>query len=294
MINGGTFSRKNNIIPPHYWKHEGNPLTICIAAICQESETDPRQCVVFATDHMVTIDIGERSERVLGKFEHSIKKHKVISPLCVVLIAGDPVLLKELTVDTSETMGYTEIKNKIFENFKKVRDNIIQNEILNAFGIDKNILGNLLASEELNDTASAILEAVMGFSLNTEIMLIGFNENGDAEISEINEDGISDVTDLHFSAIGSGYIQAINTLYFQKHTNDRNLNTAVYNVFKAKSNAEVHEGVGRETDLLILKPGHCIQLTKTQLDLLRDIYDKELDFGAKHNDLKRLKLDTGA
>ena len=43
-------------------------MTICIAAIATEGE---EECIILATDHMVTIDIGESRERVLGKFEHN-------------------------------------------------------------------------------------------------------------------------------------------------------------------------------------------------------------------------------
>ena len=63
VISGGTY-KENNITLSHYWKYEGNPLTICIAAIASEGE---EECIILATDHMVTIDIGESRERVLGK-----------------------------------------------------------------------------------------------------------------------------------------------------------------------------------------------------------------------------------
>ena len=275
------------IMDDSYSQSRRKPMTICIAAIASESKNE---CIVLATDHMVTIDIGER---VLGKFEHTIKKYRTIKPNCIAMIAGNPVLLNDLLKDTGDIGEYDKIKDKIFENFKNKRDETIQNEMLDIYGVDKGFLKDLLLTKDLNPVSEEILKVLLDFNLGTSILLVGFNNDGLGVISEINENRVTDITDLHFSAIGSGQIQAVNTLYFQSHTKEMDVLTAVYNVFKAKSNAEVHEGVGKETDLLILRAKSCSKLTKSQLEILKQIYNEELAFGAKHKDLKKLRLKTG-
>ena len=264
-------------------------LTICIAAIAQDNR---EECIVFATDHMITFDIGGYDEaRVLGKFEHSIKKYRIIGKNTVAMIAGIPLIFSDLVKGTENLRSYDSVKEKIFQNFQKIRDTIIQNEILDVFHLDNTFLGESIKSDSLNPITEKILEKVLDFKLNTAILLIGFDRSNRAVISEISEQSKIDVTDIHFNAIGSGYIQAINTLYFQKHTKEKDLKTAIYNVFKAKSNAEVHEGVGRETDLLILKRDGCLKLTKDSMDDLREIYNDELGFAPTHDKFIKLNLD---
>jgi len=116
--------------------------------------------------------------------------------------------------------------------------------------------------------------------LNTGILLIGIEHNK-GKISVIDEIGCHDITDINFHAIGSGSDQAANTLLFQKHSDSENLSTAVYNVYKAKRNAEVKQGVGKETELCVLCEDKLVKLQPIQIDKLAEIYDKELKYGKK-------------
>ena len=56
------------------------------------------------------------------------------------MIAGNPVLLNDLLKDTGDIGEYDKIKDKIFENFKNKRDETIQNEMLDIYGVDKGFL----------------------------------------------------------------------------------------------------------------------------------------------------------
>ena len=50
-------------------------------------------------------------------------------------------------------------------------------------------------------------------------------------------------------------------------------------MYKAKRNAEVSIGVGKETDLLILTKKGVIETDKTLMDRLSIVYDTELKYG---------------
>lgn len=84
-------------------------------------------------------------------------------------------------------------------------------------------------------------------------------------------------------------IQAVNTMMFQKHGKDDDVLTTLYDVYKAKRNAEVAQGVGKDTELLILsnKSG-CMRINDAQLNILSQIYEQELKMGRTHQDLKKL------
>jgi len=94
-----------------------------------------------------------------------------------------------------------------------------------------------------------------------------------------------DLRDINFSAIGSGAIQAINTLLFQRHSKEDSLAATIYNVYKAKRNAEVSIGVGKETDILVLTKKGVVEINKDLMDQLSKIYEKELKYGKTNEKL---------
>ena len=76
----------------------------------------------------------------------------------------------------------------------------------------------------------------------------------------------------------------------QKHSKDDSLTTTIYTVYKAKRDAEVMAGVGKETDLLILTKNGQKKLTSNDLITLNSIYMGELNYGKTHSDLSKLDL----
>lgn len=120
--------------------------------------------------------------------------------------------------------------------------------------------------------------------------MVGF-DNSLAQITNIEESGILDLRSMNFHAIGSGSIQAVNTLLFQKHSKNDSLMTTIYNVYKAKKNAEVSEGVGRETEILILSDNGVQQLSNENLDILNEIYYKELRYGKNNEKLRHIIIE---
>ena len=253
-------------------------MTICIAAIAKQ---DGNEYIIFSTDHMVSTAIGQ--------FEHSMIKYKEINKNTVAMLAGNPLIFDDLVKVEGKDLSYTQIQNGIFDNFKKKRKEIIRNEIFDVYGIDQKFFVEALTKQIPNAHINNILEQVSEFTLKTGILLIGF-DNSIARISEITENGVSDFRDMNFHAIGSGNMQAVNTMLFQKHDKRETLLGTVYNVYKSKRNAEVLEGVGKETELLILGLDGCNKLGENDLKTLDKIYGNELNFGKKHKDLQKISI----
>lgn len=205
------------------------------------------------------------------------------------MLSGRSLLFDECIKDIKPTSSFSEIKNKIFENMKQIRNEAIKNEIYNKFNINQEFIANMLNQPVQNPFANGILETISNFNLETSIMLIGFNEELKAQICEINENGIVDFRDIQFHSIGSGTVQAINTLLFQRqHCNEKLIST-IYNVFKAKKNAEVASGVGRETEILILhSSGECNEISDKDIVTMDSVYKSELEYGKNHTDLNSL------
>jgi len=264
-------------------------MTICIAAIASDTEKN-KEYVVFATDHMVSW--------VLGGFEHPIKKYKVVNKSTVAMLAGNPLLLDDLVKVKDENTPYDDLKKHIYDNFQLKMKDIIQKELLDPIGINfedipKAVNQPMHNPYGINEVMLAIINRVKRINLATQILLIGFDKSGgksEAQITEIRQNNISDYRTLNFHTIGSGAMQAFNTLLFQGQHRTENLLTTIYNVYKAKRNAEVLEGVGNETDIFVLHNDGCVDLN-AHLEVLKQIYAEELNSGKTNQKLKQIKIE---
>ena len=260
-------------------------MTICIAAIGTE---DKNEFIVFATDHMVSMDMAEKG---IWKFEHAIEKYKLINKQTIAMVAGVPLFLDRLTKNLDDKKNFTDIYTEVYRNFLGVREDLLNTNIFNIMGVNREFFIERLKEETSNPIIEETWQKILEFDLRTSVLLIGFIDS-EAAITEITDKGFYDYRQLNFHAIGSGAIQSQNTLLFQKHSKKDPLEVTIYDVYKAKRNAEVSEGVGKETDLGVLtKKGYYI-LPETKLDSLKRIYEDELKYGRTHSDLKNLKLDS--
>ena len=253
-------------------------MTICISAICTENNEEN---IAFAVDHMTSTGIGE--------FEHSINKYRCLNTNTVAMIAGNALLMDYFLSDDYSNNSYKEIQKILEEKFKQKRLEIIEKEVLNIFSIDFNYVKELLKNPITNDLQSTILKRIAQTKLNTAILLIGF-EDGKAKISEITDSQIGSFDQINFHTIGSGSIQAQNTLLFQKHSKECDLKITLYNVFKAKKNAEVMRSVGKKTDIGYLNRNGINMLKDENIKILEEIYNTELNCGKQHYKLKELEL----
>ena len=253
-------------------------MTICIAALSKEND---KEYVVFSTDHMVTTDMGQ--------FEHSILKYSCLNKNTVAMIAGQALLFDDLVRLGNECNNYEQVKKQIFENFRNKRKQVIENEIFNVFGINQDFFKESLQKEIPNPFINTILQKVADFNMKTQILLVGFVDSV-AQITHIEESGVVEFRSMNFHCIGSGSTQAANTLLFQKHSKISPLIPTIYNVYKAKKNAEVSEGVGKETELLVLKENCVKKLSNDDISRLDKIYKEELEYGKNHNELSNINI----
>ncbi len=171
------------------------------------------------------------------------------------------------------------------------KKDIIQKELLDPLGVKyDDIIPETLKGLQINEIMLKIMDKITRFDLETSILLVGFDQNKEAQITEITQDSIADFRMFNFHAIGSGNMQAANTLLFQKHDRKEKLISTIYNVYKAKRNAEVLEGVGKETDLFVLGHEKGCQNLNEYLALLKGIYDSELSEGKLNPELSKIKI----
>ena len=252
-------------------------MTICIAAIAKDGKDE---CVVLSTDHMVSL--GEDIQ-----FEHNIKKYKKINKTTIALLSGQFLMFDDLIKLSDENLCYSNIAEEILQNFKNIRKGKIKDEILDRAQIDRDFLLARLSEQETSQIIGALFKQIYEYCLNTTIILAGFEGNR-AVISEISEDGIEHCRDMFFTTIGIGNIEAHNTLLYQKHNIIDPVKKTIYNVFKAKKHTEHLPGIGKDTEILILKKDGLTEFT--DLKILEEIFVKENDFGKCHPDLDKIKI----
>lgn len=255
-------------------------MTICISAIGTDKNNsgEEEEFIVFATDHMITFGNGD----IDNEFEHNIKKYKKLGlkKKCVAMLSGKTLLFEKILEGTENLDDFDQIRNKIYSNFKQIKKDEIKIQLLNPFGLSEGTLKEFLLRPVENPITRTILDSIMRHTLNTSILLIGFR-NKKAQIYEINEVDNFSVRDLHFHTIGSGSVNASNSLFIQKHCKENNLKKTIYNVYKSKRNAEVSKGVGQDTEILICSEREIISVCSEDMEKLKAIYENELCFGQK-------------
>lgn len=254
-------------------------MTICIAAIGKHNSSE---CIVFSTDHML-------SQLNLGQFEHAIDKYKLVNKCTIAMFSGTttffPEIIKRIKPDLTD---FDEIAEDIRRAMSEFREEKIEREILGPYKIDWQFVKDNLDKPFQNRVIEGMMVTIGQSNLQSSILLVGF-KNGEAQSAEVNEFRVNKFRDITFSAIGSGAVQALNALLFQKRTIDDDLSKTIYDVYKAKRNAEVSIGVGRETEIGILFADCKVEeLNEKQKQVLAEIYKQEQEVAKKSKALGEL------
>lgn len=262
-------------------------MTSCIAAIGRCTDIGKNcEAIVFATDHMITM-------ANIGQFEQSIDKYRKIGSTIVAMLSGDALLFDEVLKGIADTDDFDNVGEKIHQNMKRIWDLRIEKTIFAKLKINFDFLKDILKMPTYNDTIREIMNEIKVFNLQTSVLLVGF-KNEEAQLAEINEFQTINTRDVNFNGIGSGAVQAINALLFQRHSKSDDLKTTLYNVYKAKRNSEVAVGVGKETDLFVLLPsGQLFEVSDEQIEQLGKVYAEEMTFGKTHQSLREIVKGLG-
>lgn len=107
---------------------------------------------------------------------------------------------------------------------------------------------------------------IITYPYGLTILLSGADESG-AHIYRIEDPGTSECFDssIGFNAIGIGQDHAVLSLIGNKYTIKMDLNEATYLAYEAKRKAEIAPGVGKETDISIIKNENIEQVSKEKI-----------------------------
>ncbi len=232
---------------------ELKPVTVGIAAICNVRRTPEGKitppAIVFCADRLVSAGV---------QFEGRESKIKQITDYCFVIQSADDSLGADLIlerlrqrVSTSQTpLKIEEIMEKLRTecvNYKKewFENNILQkyNQVFEKFhNTPESSLNNAIREVGSTRYSKTFHFIVLGLEPSKEAHLFFVDQNGNYRLQD----------SLGFATIGSGGQLAFLELTKLHYSRFFQLTLALPLVFRAKRISERSEGVGRDTDLLVL------------------------------------------
>ena len=249
-------------------------MTLVQASISNDGNT-----IVIIADRLLTKSFGED----FPSYEFESNSPKIISINNVGIgFAGSALYADMATLDLQfnilDTSSFDDIVDIISKFIKTTRESTIEDMVKKLSGISSE---DFFSNSEIvpEEVRSFIYGWLMEFRLEFECILSGFDKNNKAEIVYITDDGSTfRATKFGVGSIGSG------SLFSQIYFDENNYNTSISEIeslffaFKAKKWAQAPTGVGRKTDIILLKKnGNKLEI-RDEDDLMNEInniYEEE-------------------
>ena len=249
------------------------PVTVCIGALC-----DNGQAVVVASDKMVTFGAPMNLQ-----MEPSVlKKITKINDEVVILFSGSlPDAEEIVSVTKQQLKGLTHLPTlNVAEAVKTayiaLKQKRVQEMILGPLlGADFAKFQTLLAQSPSSQTLQQILAMVMQHNMQAEVLVAGVDVSG-AHLFAISHPGVLLLMEtMGYGAVGSGGLHAAVRLSLGQQNKIAPILETVYNVYEAKKAAEVAPGVGKLTDLAIIKSGKVSFAETALLEVLEKAHKEK-------------------
>lgn len=252
-------------------------MTICIGAICEGDS------VIMASDKMMTLSVPST------EFERNESKIRILTPNSAIATAGDALIheeiLRRVKPRIAEKHSTTEIANLLVEGYVAERRRLAEGVVLLPIGLDMEEFYEKQRSL-LPEIAMQAVQRIGGFQFNFSMVIGGIDSEG-AHIFLVQPPGISRCMDaIGQCAIGTGDIHAFQTFITYEYERSTEIQKAILIVFEAKKRAEKAAGVGKKTDLLVLRRGkEPYSLTDSQIGELEKFHREEIE--KRKEDLKK-------
>jgi 20S proteasome alpha/beta subunit len=248
-------------------------MTVCISALCASTDGAAKNIAVIS-DRMVTL--GRLTE-----FEHEVPKISKLTDRSVALIAGDALRGSQLVKNVVEAGVAPPLVRDLAQltavKYAEMRDAQIEAEIFRPRGLTRLQFyqGGAPALGQQPQIFFGIDNQVATFNFNVEVIVTGIDEHG-GHIFYVGNPGqtLSSFHQIGYHAIGSGALQALQSLIGFGHMSGRSLHQTIFACYASKRRAEVAPGVGKDTDLAILSKEGMFKADKKDLDELEQIFQE--------------------
>jgi 20S proteasome alpha/beta subunit len=267
----------DNIYQDERIKRRGGKVTVCVAALCENSGI-----VICASDRMLTSppDI---------EFEPPQSKIVPLTNSIVAMCAGDSSVQSEIIQKVR-----TDINGRIRaepDNWWRISDTIDlyakyyyekkrkigETRYLSPFNLNHS---TFIANQHnmKDDFVGQLSSKLLGIEdLGVQAIFAGIDTSGGHIYGFINEQVLC-FDSVGFASIGIGARHASSELMFSGHVSTKLFPETIILVYSAKKRSEVAPGVGQETDLYLLGPGlgkyYIPQKGDVLCNKLEDIFKK--------------------
>lgn len=242
-------------------------MTVCIAAIC-----DNNQSVVVASDRMLSAHF------LALEFDHPDAKIDILASRCVGLSAGDALPTGELfgaCAGISAQLSNPQIEliaTHVKDKYSELRRKFIEEKLFKPRGItiDDFYQGGIIRQLP-PDVSLTLDDRVQRTDYSVELIVAGVDSGG-ASIFGIVNPGISSCYNrVGYHSIGSGMSHALLSLVSSGQHWSTDLNRSVYNVYCAKKQAELAQGVGNATEMRIVTQSGIRSVAAKEMETLEKI-----------------------
>lgn len=246
-------------------------MTVCIGALCSDSTGQAARAAVVASDRMVTLG-------GLTEFEHDVPKVTPLASKAVILLAGDTLHGTRVVADLrarlpAESPALEEIAEAAARSYVVLRRQEIESQIFAPRGLTMAEFYQGLQHNLAPQLVNLLDNQVVTFNYGVDFLLAGVDESGSHLYSVGNPGGaFEDHQTIGFQAIGSGALHALHALIGFGHAPGRSLRETVFHVYAAKRRAEVAPGVGKVTDIVVIRDSGRLSLDRRTIERLEYLY----------------------
>ena len=239
-------------------------MTICIAATAEN-----KSAVVVASDRMLSAGFLNL------EFDHPGSKIEPLGEACVGLSAGDALPAGDLFLSAHSVSAQLQnplikqIADTIKDAYCKLRAKRIEETVFRPRSITMDSFYKQgIIQQYPSELALGLDDRVQRMDFGVTLIVAGADQGG-AHIFGISDPGILDSYDrIGYHAIGSGLSHAILSLVASGQHWSKSINETVFNVFRAKRQAELAPGVGQSVELQVITPGKIHQAKADELSML--------------------------
>jgi 20S proteasome alpha/beta subunit len=256
-------------------------MTVCIGAIC-----DDGHMIVVAADRMMTYGPPMNLQ-----VEMTVRKIIGVTETVAMLFAGavpdgEAVISRTKLKISGQRRTVQDIASAAVSSYQEIKMQKVEDTILRPLlGVTFPAFQTLVAQAPSSQILAQVLGMVAQHNMQLDLLVAGFDDD-QAHLFAITNPGVMLPVDTIGSlAIGSGGLHANVRLSLGRQTRHLNFPETVYNVYEAKIAAEVAPGVGKMTDMAVLRQTRLCFFEDKDYETLSSIHQERPALGKNELDL---------
>ena len=258
-------------------------MTVCIGAIC-----DGGKAVVVAADRMMTYGPPMNLQA-----EGAVRKIIQLTESAVLLFSGSVPDAEALANGTNAALKHgnftiTQIADLAAKVYQDIKRKKIEDTILRPLlGLEFAQFQQLISQSASSQVLGQVLGMISQHNLGLDAILASIDDDT-GNLAIITHPGMAmPMNTVGTAAIGSGGMHASVRLSLGRQISSLSIPETLFNVYEAKRASEVAPGVGKVTDIAVLKDKTITFVADSVIDLLGTIVKERPSLSEE--DLKKLR-----